>query len=289
MARAPTGLKEYRRKRDFSTTAEPAGTARARSGRGKPLRFVVQKHDASRLHFDLRLELDGVMKSWAVPRGPSTDPTERRLAMHVEDHPMEYNTFEGNIPEGEYGGGTVMLWDRGTYVPNGDDAADGVAAIRRGYREGRLKIAVRGKRLRGGYVLVRMRKPGEEDERAWLLIKERDDDADAERDLVQEATTSIATRRTMEQIASGRSRRWTRDGEVATSSSVGRKASRTKAPRATRAPKAANPVKTAKPTKASKPTRATRSTGSAKAAGAGPRRPRRKSGKNAGSGSRRRK
>ncbi len=208
MARAPTSLTEYRRKRDFSKTAEPAGKARPRTGRAKALRFIVQKHAASRLHFDLRLQLDGVMKSWAVPKGPSTDPSQRRLAMHVEDHPMEYNTFEGIIPESEYGGGTVMLWDRGTYVPNGDDAADGADAIRRGYQEGRLKIAFRGKRLRGGYVLVRMRKRDADDERAWLLIKERDEDADSDRDLVREATTSIATRRTMEQIASGRSRRW---------------------------------------------------------------------------------
>jgi bifunctional non-homologous end joining protein LigD len=207
VARTPSKLAEYRRKRNFSKTAEPAGAA-PRATRARPLRFVVQKHDASRLHFDLRLELDGVMKSWAVPKGPSTDPAQRRLAMHVEDHPMEYNSFEGIIPAGEYGGGTVMLWDRGTYVPNGDDAADGVDAVRRGYRKGRLKIAFRGKRLRGGYVLVRIRNRDDDDQRSWLLIKERDEHADPDRDLVQEETTSIATRRSMEQIASGRSRRW---------------------------------------------------------------------------------
>lgn len=207
MARSSKQLAEYRRKRDFAKTKEPAGGAATRPRRRKSLRFIVQKHAARRLHFDLRLELDGVMKSWAVPKGPSTDPADRRLAMHVEDHPMDYNRFEGTIPAGEYGGGTVMLWDRGTYVPNGDDAKDGEAAVRRGYRAGRLKILFRGKRLRGGYTLVRMRKGDEHDERAWLLIKERDDDADPERDVVRDETTSIATGRTMKQIAEGRPRR----------------------------------------------------------------------------------
>src|SRR5215207_9785410 len=119
-------LAEYRRKRDFSRTREPAGGKRKKSPR---LAYVIQKHDASRLHYDLRLELDGVMKSWAVPKGPSLDPSVKRLAIHVEDHPIEYNQFEGTIPEGEYGGGTVMIWDHGTYTAAGDED-DPEAALR---------------------------------------------------------------------------------------------------------------------------------------------------------------
>src|SRR5690242_7255970 len=130
-------LAEYKRKRDFSKTAEPAGKpVSSRSKRA--LRFVIQKHAATRLHFDFRLELDGVMKSWAVPKGPSYDPAMKRLAMEVEDHPIEYNAFEGTIPAGEYGGGTVMLWDRGTYGAPGLSGADGVRALRAGYAKGRL-------------------------------------------------------------------------------------------------------------------------------------------------------
>src|SRR4249919_2971225 len=200
-------LAEYRRKRDFTKTAEPAG-GRKSAARAKKtgLRFVVQKHAASSLHFDFRLELDGVMKSWAVPKGPSYDPSVRRLAMEVEDHPIEYNTFEGTIPKGEYGGGTVMLWDRGTYEPEG---GGGVEALRAGYERGDLKIVLHGKRLRGGWVLVRMRRP--EGRPQWLLIKHRDETASSDYDVVDEVTTSVATRRTMEQIASGRSRVWQSD------------------------------------------------------------------------------
>ena len=142
-AGAPPALAEYRRKRDFTRTREPAG---GRSRAGRKLAFVIQKHAASHLHFDLRLELDGVMKSWAVPKGPSLDPTVKRLAMQVEDHPIEYNKFEGTIPEGEYGGGTVMLWDRGTYTAPGDEP-DPEAALRRGYEKGDFKFELHGKRL----------------------------------------------------------------------------------------------------------------------------------------------
>src|SRR5690349_19184122 len=145
--RAP--LAEYKTKRDFTKTAEPAGGT-VRTRKGPRLRFVIQKHAASHLHFDFRLELDGVMKSWAVPKGPSYDPSVKRLAMEVEDHPIEYNTFEGTIPKGEYGGGTVMLWDRGTYQsPSGD-----VDELRDGYARGDLKFVLNGKRLRGSWVLV---------------------------------------------------------------------------------------------------------------------------------------
>src|SRR5687768_8720103 len=142
------GLRTYRAKRDFDRTAEPRGADPAKTRRGDA--FVVQKHDASHLHFDFRLELDGVMKSWAVPKGPSLDPAVKRLAMQVEDHPISYNAFEGTIPAGQYGGGTVMLWDRGTYA-----SADGggEASLRRGYEAGRLDVVLDGERLRGGWAL----------------------------------------------------------------------------------------------------------------------------------------
>jgi len=192
--KAPLG--EYNAKRDFTRTAEPAG--KVPKPRSKTLHFVIQKHAASHLHYDFRLELDGVMKSWAVPKGPSLDPSVRRLAMEVEDHPIAYNTFEGTIPQGEYGGGTVMLWDRGTYEADDDG---GPASLRSGYEKGELRFVMHGKRIRGGFVLARLRRPGRPQ---WLLIKRRDDYADPERDITAEETTSIATRRTMEQIASGR-------------------------------------------------------------------------------------
>jgi bifunctional non-homologous end joining protein LigD len=193
---SPAPLSEYNRKRDFSRTKEPEG--RVPKKQGKALEFVIQKHAASHLHYDFRLELDGVMKSWAVPKGPSLDPAVRRLAMEVEDHPISYNTFEGTIPAGEYGGGTVMLWDRGTY-----DAEDGGGAesLRRGYAKGDLKITMKGKRLRGSWVLVRMNRPGRPQ---WLLIKHRDETADPDRDLTAEYTTSVVSRRTMESIANGK-------------------------------------------------------------------------------------
>lgn len=199
--RAP--LAEYRRKRDFAKTQEPAGASQ-RSRSRRALAFVIQKHAASHLHFDFRLELDGVMKSWAVPKGPSYDPTVRRLAMEVEDHPIEYNSFEGTIPEGEYGGGTVMLWDRGTY-----DAEDGggVESLRDGYDRGDLKVTLHGTRMRGGWVLVRMRRD-RASRNQWLLIKHRDEYASAKLDVVGKAVTSVKSDRTMDQIASGRSRVW---------------------------------------------------------------------------------
>jgi bifunctional non-homologous end joining protein LigD len=193
-ARAP--LAEYNAKRDFTRTREPAGKVPAK--RGKALRFVIQKHAASHLHYDFRLELDGVMKSWAVPKGPSLDTSVRRLAMEVEDHPISYNSFEGTIPEGEYGGGTVMLWDRGTY-----EARDGggAASLRDGYERGDLEIVLHGERLNGEWVLVRMQRPGRPQ---WLLIKHRDGTEDADRDITAEVDSSVATGRTMEQIATGK-------------------------------------------------------------------------------------
>jgi bifunctional non-homologous end joining protein LigD len=202
-ASAQPQLAEYRRKRDFTRTAEPKGSA-ARPK--QTLAFVIQKHAASHLHYDLRLELDGVMKSWAVPKGPSLDPAVRRLAMEVEDHPIEYNKFEGTIPQGEYGGGTVMLWDRGTYGYGGTHP-DPLEGLRRGYAKGDLKFVLNGKRLKGSWALVRMRRdqPGKPQ---WLLIKHRDEYAVPGSDVAAEHQTSVATGRSMEDIAGGRSRIW---------------------------------------------------------------------------------
>jgi bifunctional non-homologous end joining protein LigD len=194
--RKSAALSDYNRKRDFTRTKEPAGMVPKTTG--KALHFVVQKHAASRLHYDFRLELDGVMKTWAVPKGPSYDPKVRRLAMEVEDHPISYNTFEGTIPAGEYGGGTVMLWDRGTYEA---EDGGGPASLRRGYEKGDLKFVLHGKRLRGAWVLVRMNRPGPPQ---WLLIKHRDGTADADVDITEEETTSVVTDRTMDEIAAGR-------------------------------------------------------------------------------------
>ena len=197
-------LTTYRKKRDFSKTAEPSGNEERAKGR-KSLAFVIQKHAARNLHFDFRLELDGVMKSWAVPKGPSLDPSVKRLAMQVEDHPIDYNTFEGTIPKDEYGGGTVMLWDRGTYT-SASDSADPVAALRSGYAKGDLKVMLSGKRLHGSWVLVRTRR-GDPDKPQWLLIKHRDEFAEPGADIVADVTTSVATGRTMEEIAENKKKK----------------------------------------------------------------------------------
>lgn len=190
-------LTEYRRKRNFKITAEPSGAGRV--AKRVELEFVIQKHAASQLHFDLRLELDGVMKSWAVPKGPSLDPAVKRLAMEVEDHPIEYNKFEGTIPAGEYGGGTVMLWDRGSYGYWRADP-DPEERLREGYARGDLKFALKGRRLKGTWVLVRLRR-GESTKPPWLLIKHQDAAARPGSDVVAEYQTSVASRRTMAGIA----------------------------------------------------------------------------------------
>src|SRR4051812_15992799 len=158
-------LTAYRRKRDFDITPEPRGAA---TRRGKALSFVIQKHAATRLHYDFRLELDGTLKSWAVPKGPSFDPKVRRMAVHVEDHPLSYASFEGVIPKGQYGAGTVIVWDRGTWIPVGDP--------REGYREGKLKFELHGEKLRGRWTLVRINARKDERQEPWLLIKEHDDE-----------------------------------------------------------------------------------------------------------------
>ncbi len=156
-------LDRYREKRDFARTPEPDGGAAAPADAP---RFVIQKHAASRLHYDFRLEMEGVLRSWAVPKGPSLDTTEKHLAVEVEDHPIEYGSFEGTIPAGEYGGGTVMVWDQGTYTPRGD-------AVEM-YRAGNLKVDLHGHKLEGGFALVRMKRRPKETKDNWLLIKERD-------------------------------------------------------------------------------------------------------------------
>jgi bifunctional non-homologous end joining protein LigD len=178
-------LAEYNRRRRFEVTPEPAGKV----GRLKKaaLEFVVQKHRASRLHYDFRLEHDGVMLSWAVPKGPSLDPANKRFAMQTEDHPIEYNQFEGVIPEGEYGAGTVMIWDRGSWEPEVED-------VDRALAKGDLKFSLHGKKLRGSWVLVRMR------ERQWLLIKHRDPAASSG-DITTAKPRSVISRRTLAGIA----------------------------------------------------------------------------------------
>ena len=186
----------YNKKRDFKKTAEPKG----RRSRTKGDSFVVQKHDASRLHWDFRLELDGVLKSWAVPKGPSLDPGQNRLAMRTEDHPLDYGTFEGTIPKGQYGGGTVMLWDRGRWIPHPDKDP------RKTIEEGHLHFTLEGERMRGGWVMFRLKgKPGDKSE-PWMLKKVTDafaepDDGDA---LVDNCLTSVSTGRTMAEIATGK-------------------------------------------------------------------------------------
>lgn len=179
-------LSDYAKKRRFDRTPEPRGTVAPRSKRT----FVVQKHRASALHYDFRLEADDVLKSWAVPKGPSLDQTVKRLAMEVEDHPVEYGSFEGVIPEGEYGGGTVMLWDNGTYEPDPETADPGKAL-----RAGELKFTLHGKKLRGGWVLVRT------GGRRWLLMKRKDVAASKTADLVTAEPRSVKTRRLLAEIA----------------------------------------------------------------------------------------
>jgi bifunctional non-homologous end joining protein LigD len=191
------GLGEYRRRRRFAVTPEPAGGRSRRRRRG--LVYVVQKHRATRLHYDFRLEWNGVLLSWAVPKGPSLDPRVKRLAVQTEDHPLEYASFEGVIPAGEYGGGTVMVWDRGTWTP---EVPDVDAALRRG----ELKLALQGEKLRGSWVLVRTR-PAAGGRPQWLLIKHRDAAA-SEEDVAETRPRSVVSARLLAEIA------WHEGGDV---------------------------------------------------------------------------
>ena len=220
-------LAKYRKKRDFRRTPEPKGEPRTKtrtpSARSK-LRFVIQKHAATRLHYDFRLELEGVLKSWAVPKGPSLDPSEKRLAVEVEDHPIEYGAFEGTIPKGQYGGGTVLLWDRGTWTPTGDPVA--------GLRKGHLAFELHGKKLAGGFHLVRLR-DSDGEKKNWLLMKHKDAHATSESRgaVVEKRPESVKSGRTIEEIAGARrSRVWNsnRDDSEHTVSSLA-------TPRATKA------------------------------------------------------
>ena len=180
-------LADYQAKRDFKKTSEPSGKTKVRAAEYP--RFVIQKHAATRLHYDLRLELDGVFKSWAVTKGPSLDPADKRLAVEVEDHPLDYGDFEGTIPKGEYGGGTVMLWDRGFWMPEGTKDVD--AAL----RKGELKFTLAGEKLQGSFVLVRMKHDRDRGKRNnWLLIKHRDEFA-RESDDVADEDQSVASGR----------------------------------------------------------------------------------------------
>jgi bifunctional non-homologous end joining protein LigD len=184
------GLGKYHAKRRFGVTPEPRGKLGKRG-----FVFVIQKHAARRLHYDLRLQLDGVMKCWAVTRGPSLVPGDKRLAVQVEDHPIDYNKFEGTIPQGEYGGGTVMVWDRGRWKPEGDPE--------KGLRKGHLSFELKGKKLHGGWHLVRMRRRPGENRDNWLLIKQHDDAARTpeQRDILVEKPNSVKTGRSMTEIA----------------------------------------------------------------------------------------
>jgi bifunctional non-homologous end joining protein LigD len=186
-------LNEYRRKRDFKVTPEPSGGGPAKK-KTAPLIYVIQKHRASHLHYDFRLEWNGTLLSWAVPKGPSLDPSVKRLAMQVEDHPIEYANFEGVIPEGEYGAGTVMVWDKGTWEPESPDVD---AAL----RNGDLKFSLHGKKLKGSWVLVRTRGYGSSRGRSsWLLIKHRDQYA-SKRDITPQEPYSVLTHRLLADIA----------------------------------------------------------------------------------------
>lgn len=194
-------LSRYKAKRDFELTKEPSGSGEVKSS--NRLRFVIQKHDATRLHYDLRLELDGVFKSWAVTKGPSLDPADKRLAVEVEDHPLDYGDFEGTIPKSEYGGGTVMLWDRGYWEPEGRKTPQ------QALEDGDFKFVLKGERLHGSFVLVRMKHDRNGGKRTnWLLIKHHDDYAvDTDGAAILDHDTSIASGRTMEAIADGKGRK----------------------------------------------------------------------------------
>jgi DNA ligase D-like protein (predicted 3'-phosphoesterase) len=190
-------LKPYREKRDFTRTAEPSGES-PRSDSEKHI-FVIQKHKARNLHYDVRLEVNGVLKSWAVPKGPSSDPSVKRLAVATEDHPMEYADFEGTIPGGEYGGGVVLVWDIGTYR-NITQTKDQTPSVEAAIEQGHLNVWLEGKKLKGGYSFVRFRREAKDQ---WLLVKMNDAEADPANDPVATQPESVLSGLSLEQIEAG--------------------------------------------------------------------------------------
>jgi bifunctional non-homologous end joining protein LigD len=214
-------LKEYEKKRDFKKTPEPSGKKSAKS---QGNRYLIQKHAASRLHYDFRLELDGVLLSWAVPKGPSFDPSEKRLAVHVEDHPVDYGDFEGTIPKGQYGGGTVMLWDQGTWEPIGD--------AREELKNGKIAFLLNGQRLSGKWALIQMRGARNEDGKNWLLVKEKDDLANPDYDVTEAEPNSVISGRTMEQIAKAEDAVWQSNSKGSKKSTKPKAAAKKKAAKA---------------------------------------------------------
>ncbi len=187
-------LSAYRGKRDFRKTEEPEGKPTKQSGR----QFVIQKHDASSLHYDFRLEIDGVLVSWAVPKGLSTDPADKRLGIQTEDHPLDYADFEGTIPEEEYGGGTVMVWDRGQYTNMRAEKDNDNESMTDSLKNGLLEVWLEGEKLQGGYAIKRI---GKQKKPHWLIIKMRDDKADARRNPTSTEPNSVKTNRTLKEIA----------------------------------------------------------------------------------------
>lgn len=188
--------KDYQSKRDFTKTKEPKGDSK-KGEKGAPI-FVIQKHDATNLHYDFRLEIGDALKSWSVPKGPSTDPRVKRMAIPSEDHPLEYAGFEGTIPEGEYGGGTVMIWDKGTFKNIKTDEDNNPIDLNDAYEMGTIEVDLKGNKISGGYALVQMKSGKMKGN--WLLIKMDDDRADARRNPVSTEKRSAVSNRTMHQI-----------------------------------------------------------------------------------------
>ena len=213
-------LETYRKKRDFRQTAEPPGGNVSRIGN----LFMIHKHDASRLHYDLRLQIGGVLKSWAVPKGPSLDPAEKRFAAEVEDHPLEYGNFEGVIPEGQYGAGPTLIWDRGAWAPMGD--------VEQGLRSGNLKFRLAGEKLKGGWALVRMKRRPGDTKNSWLLVKERDDAARSEGDILEERPESVVSGKRIEELLAPGTKQWT----------TGKKATRSRAAKDEKPARRAEPI-----------------------------------------------
>jgi DNA ligase D-like protein (predicted 3'-phosphoesterase) len=189
-----TKLNEYKKKRDFTKTTEPSGSKKQKA---ELPRFAIQKHDASNLHYDFRLEMDGVLKSWAIPKGPSTDPSEKRMAILTEDHPLDYIDFEGTIPEDQYGGGTVIVWDGGTYRNLRKEKEGDSLSMTDSFDDGKIEVWLEGKKLKGGYVLIRTGKKGSD---RWLFKKMKDEEANARHNPVKTEKKSILSDKSIEEM-----------------------------------------------------------------------------------------